>query len=760
MPDKINIGNEYFFNYSDYKFKIENNSIAKNILLSNNSDAINNYLKDNKTRYSDKVYNCLKAHADISAEINKIRKNREHNKKTPEKESNLIVDGEKYMLNQKAERNQTSTCGCWSTTISAMLKSRGLSVPQEMIRKWRDSVSQNENDNPDFSKEPNHSTDVINNYIKDTEVDIADRADLICDFLPNTSLHTKTFTFDNEQSIANKKEKDEKYAVDAKLLENYILETVRDGIGKSLSPLGMNFGGHTRTVYGVDLEKRTLFINDPASNPKGTVEEIPVSKLVDYFATKNKEARTESVQFSWVEDIKTNEAGEAVSDDLGVEGIKYDKEGNLKAEIKGEGVFPDDSDYNKSTNKYIKTHIQKNGIRVSESIALPKRLSKTKEYKPVDVAEIEGNNEIVNESFGFKRILESKSNLRDNVFNSMPENVVEQNDFVFDINNNQNDNIKDKPEYVDINKAIKLEQNNVNKDNNKADDYKPIPMDDPTDDVLSFKSDNDNQIKTELFFKGGTKSLTKENGLIQDSKDIDKRTLEERIKDLPEHLKNSIENIKENKTEKNVADKETLDFSGYREHLKTVLKGMPNNDLKKFLFNEVYAPLVEIAESNKSNSIPKNDFVEIMKNGKGEIDKLFNENLEDFIKDNDTVKSLKSADEFLSLYTLAKQGKKYDSPESKVFMFASRMVIEEHYSDNSSALVRKDLKEKRNNLLKKDEFRDYYTNNIKNDSKKAYEYSDDEIEAAAKAVNPAEVKKEVKIELETPSNNNNLLNMH
>ena len=74
MPDKINIGNEYFFNYSDYNFKIENNSIAKNILLSNNSDAINNYLKDNKTRYSDKVYNCLKAHADISAEINKIRK--------------------------------------------------------------------------------------------------------------------------------------------------------------------------------------------------------------------------------------------------------------------------------------------------------------------------------------------------------------------------------------------------------------------------------------------------------------------------------------------------------------------------------------------------------------------------------------------------------------------------------------------------------------------------------------------------------------
>ena len=405
-PKKLNFTNQFIAKTVE-KITVKDNQRIKSegvdyggvpieIQMTNDIMYMNNWYDRNKEKLSPEADSYFQAHYESARYFEKLSLSRKSNKKTPtdmnvgfydpdEKGVSEFEKGEYCIPNLGKQRNQTSDSGCWSCAYENLLRSRGVDIPQEMIRSFRSNDTMSHLDLEGYKTDSrekdgrgiNGKRDVALQYITDTSESIMTRADLMLKVLPNTAMRTKEFTFPTEELLKSSGVTED--TIDEKLLGNKMLETVRDAIGLSRSPVAVYFGGHYRTISAVNIEKRTIRWVDSMDQDPNAEREIKIDDLITHCRTARPDA---SIAFTWMEDLVPDEKGNCSIN--GFEDYKYqDKK-----------LYNNNSDLN-SSDDYVKNgilatkSIDDNNLMIIETVCLPEDLITLSAYQQQIPPEIE-----------------------------------------------------------------------------------------------------------------------------------------------------------------------------------------------------------------------------------------------------------------------------------------------------------------------------------------------------------------------------------
>ena len=246
------------------------------------------YHKDELSE-NDKAY--LKDKINVMMEVNMISENEKADidakAKNPKKED---LKSEKRQLYKKGnvvklpnihlDRFQTSTNGCWSVSYELMLQSKGIELKQEKIRSFRPEISY-ENRNMvyyDQYKRRNYKTS-MNPY---------DNADLLLKVAPNTVMKELTY---NVPSVAEGKtngrpvtasEKKTFMNLYKRQVVNSLKERITEAIEGDRSTVSISYGGHFRTVVGINKKDGTIYFKDSIGSGDPDAEiKVKLSDIVN-----------------------------------------------------------------------------------------------------------------------------------------------------------------------------------------------------------------------------------------------------------------------------------------------------------------------------------------------------------------------------------------------------------------------------------------------------------------------------------------------
>ncbi len=277
-PRKPNEANYYIDAGYDQNSKKDtifslNGGLNEEILTTGNLDVLREFLKNNVTSLSkdEREYLNLRIKSQEAFEREKTKQAAKlaagEEKNYPE----IKQEGNYMNLDLRYPGKQTSFNGCWSCSLSLMLKSRGVDLTQEQIRGWR----------PDYKANNGKSLASIQSMYErnaDTSVAMENNADIVTDLLPNTSMKTlffnpmdpDAFVFFNEQGKqipATPEQKkiitDEIKAQTAQKLQ----EQICDAILVHHSPVALTIVNHTITVTGIDPMTGMLMVQDSLHDP-------------------------------------------------------------------------------------------------------------------------------------------------------------------------------------------------------------------------------------------------------------------------------------------------------------------------------------------------------------------------------------------------------------------------------------------------------------------------------------------------------------
>ena len=347
----------------DYSQEYNATGLSMDIQMESSSEKLESYLNNNKKLEGGQI-TYLEARTEAAKHFEKLKANKSTNKKEPE----LIQQDKKTILKLSKQRNQTADNGCWSVALSMMLESRGVELPQEVIRAYRSPYAKWKEDK---------SGSIQNNYTKkDQAVSIGERADLIADVLPNTLLHIRQYPvgerFYSQDTKISGKPFEKNYL---KKAADVLFEDIRSAITEKKSPLSLTISGHVWTVIGVDENNKILFKDSKGSPPDAT-RSCSAQDIVDFAEKRLKAGGSNAIELGWLEDIK-KEDGVI----LGDRKLEYQK-GN-----KEEWAFQEAEDTKGQTgNVRIVENVlsEKNDVMYGETVYLPEKLVEIKPYKKID----------------------------------------------------------------------------------------------------------------------------------------------------------------------------------------------------------------------------------------------------------------------------------------------------------------------------------------------------------------------------------------
>ena len=259
-------------------------NLSERILTSGSVQELTEYLEENDARLSQQEKQYLNARIDVlmeADEIEKAAKKALYEGEMPKKTEPTVDRNGILGLPGIVGEHQTSQNGCWSVSLSLMLKSRGVDLTQEQIRAYR----------PGFGGEggvdANASTSL--NMNADEFSSPYEHADLVLKVLPNTAMKTLHLNAVNEEQLTlsgRSLTPAERESARKQLRDVYgktIVDTIRESIQTHKSPLSMSLDGHFVTVTGISADGKIIRYEDSLSGGKEYVSTrtMTVERLLD-----------------------------------------------------------------------------------------------------------------------------------------------------------------------------------------------------------------------------------------------------------------------------------------------------------------------------------------------------------------------------------------------------------------------------------------------------------------------------------------------
>ena len=296
--------------------------IPENLLTKGSAQELTAYLEQNDARLTPQEKQYLSARIDALMEADELEKSAKkalYNGETPKKTEPTVEQDGFLSLPGIVGEYQSSQNGCWSVSLSLMLKSRGVELTQEQIRAYR----------PGFGGadgvEANGTTSL--NMNADEFSSPYEHADLVLKVLPNTAMKTLHLNAVNEEQLTlngRPLTPAERESARKQLRNVYgktIADTIREGIRTHKSPLSMSLDGHFVTVTGISADGRTIRYEDSLQGKEKqyvSTRTMTMDQLLDGYVfdqiTEDPLTKLPTVKkpgvgisLSWLQDIETPE---------------------------------------------------------------------------------------------------------------------------------------------------------------------------------------------------------------------------------------------------------------------------------------------------------------------------------------------------------------------------------------------------------------------------------------------------------------------
>lgn len=206
------------------------------------------------------------------------------------------------------EEQQTSACGCWAMPIQMMLKSRGIEVPQSVIRTYRPQMTGSESAHMTLDETYQLNADAYSNT--------AWGAELVQRLLPNTVMKQKSYGTD-EMVMNDDAEK---------LYKDDLRKSVTTALSAG-SPVALLVGDHYRTVVGIDGDE--LILKDSLKPSP-----VPDERLsLDTLFADARSTKTQAVEITWIDDLRVEKG--SVQTDAYLNNYPYVTKSGNKLSIDG-----------------------------------------------------------------------------------------------------------------------------------------------------------------------------------------------------------------------------------------------------------------------------------------------------------------------------------------------------------------------------------------------------------------------------------------
>ena len=365
-----------FYNFSNSSAGKDPFKIPPEIMMTGNLTELRAYLntKKNSRGFTNETATYLKGLIEANSYIQRLEKNKESNKsELPELEKRN--DGVVMLKGIDMPRNQSSGNGCWSASLELLLQSRGVKIPQEMIRAFR-------GDRGDLKKEKySPESGIVKEYNGDSETSIGLRAaDLLTRTLPNTGMRQRTYATEPYNNLGRKD------LTNVAELESLLIKDIKGAIEEKKSPVSLLVGGHYITVIGIDPEKKELLFKDSLAAEEGNKTYSCSVGNVIMKARSGTGPNAGKIAISWLEDIDPKKKNELYDDNGKIK--NQQKYGDLN-EGKEEKYIQTGAD--ETTKLYQNTNENYNNMHfgIQEELFLPAELTlEPKEYKPLEPPEV------------------------------------------------------------------------------------------------------------------------------------------------------------------------------------------------------------------------------------------------------------------------------------------------------------------------------------------------------------------------------------
>ncbi len=279
---KVNAEQEYYQDYNsltaEQKKKISSNDVSQLIALYE-AEAGNEKLQKYLNKRIERLMNKDKAFGKASADALDMQGKADKNSKsTYGKMVRSADDNELIWFPDMAGKHpgiQATQQGCWSVTLSALLKHKGLDVSQSDIRQYK------------LANDLDYSN-------KDSGQFIGDYAPLINELVPNSMVCNA------QQELVVSGYDD--YVNAKKTLKNML----HGAIEMSKSPVGLWIKGHYRVVYGVEAGKDgdKVYLQDPFS------AELPQEATLGQIIDESLRNGVSKLSVDWIQEFKVNDKKE------------------------------------------------------------------------------------------------------------------------------------------------------------------------------------------------------------------------------------------------------------------------------------------------------------------------------------------------------------------------------------------------------------------------------------------------------------------
>ncbi|MBP3237621.1 MAG: hypothetical protein J6M24_00830 [Lachnospiraceae bacterium] len=321
--------------------------LPKWLMNTGNVSILNKFLNFHKDELPEKEKKYLQKKIETSNKINLFEKaailnsevtvlgSGENEKEKPEqklkRKGNVV-----RLVNIHQPYFQKSRSGCWSHAYDMMLQSRGVHLSPEDIRSFRPEYSK-----ADAEKAKNDTFRKLN---MDIGRDPYTSSDLLMKVCPNTAMCEITFNgpeydttkIKNGRQFRMTNDERETYLKNYKKdLINNIKQKIIEAIEEDRCPVGIVYGGHYRTVTGINKKTGELYMKDSIpvlKNNLGKTEpdedfKVSLKSIVEdnIFAPSflKPGASPGGISITWLKDLPTkdNKLGNCIS---------YEEDGNLK----------------------------------------------------------------------------------------------------------------------------------------------------------------------------------------------------------------------------------------------------------------------------------------------------------------------------------------------------------------------------------------------------------------------------------------------
>lgn len=384
---------EYYNAEKDLIEKGAKEIINPDITNSGNIDEIMEYLRANSSQLSDYACRALIFRVRSLKKFEEIEREN-HNKKYPAAKVLVNERGDVLLEGVQLDQKQGTGNGCWSCSYSLMLQSRGVNIPQEIIRAYHNDTRKNEKAseaeavNFDVPLNPAEKTDILmklvpNTAMKETYIKITDKdvaffeADLV-DPVERLKFGCNKMTHDVKKEVAQ-------------AMKTHI----RKCIAEEHSPVGLLISGHFVTVVGMTIDDNILIYNSSEENP--TLQTKTVESFLDfeYLGDNGNISMVSLVDI----DVNSNNLKQTKLDGE----MKYfsvDENGNVLHSSSKEVLFQEDLHNNKSLHYSKSSVLPQNKIACVSNVYFPSILQKnvTEAVVEEEIPEIiEGENSEVTE---------------------------------------------------------------------------------------------------------------------------------------------------------------------------------------------------------------------------------------------------------------------------------------------------------------------------------------------------------------------------